>query len=181
MANIILGITGSIAAFKSAELVSKLTYQKHKVQVVITESGRKFIPTLTLQTLSKNEVYSDIFQDKSLEVKHISLAEQSDMLVIVPATANIITKIALGIADDMLTCIALAMWEKPIVIAPAMNTKMYMNPIIQESISVLKKRGCIIVEPKESMLACGTYGKGALADIAIINDAVVNEINKSKL
>jgi len=173
MKSIILGVTGSIAAYKAADIVSQLTKSEYAVQVVITKAGQQFITPLTLQTLSKKQVFSEVFQeDDPSEVKHIALADSADMLVIAPASGNTINKIALGIADDMLSCIALAMWEKPFVIAPAMNTRMYANPVVQGNLEILKKRGCTIVEPKESLLACGDYGKGALADTNNIIEAI---------
>ena len=173
MKTIILGVTGSIAAYKAADIVSQLTKENFCVHVVMTRSSQQFITPLTLQTLSKNRVYTDVFQEEEpTEVKHITLSEQCDILVIAPASGNIINKLATGIADDMLTCVALAMWEKPLIIAPAMNTKMYFNPTVQDSLKRLESRGSVIVEPKESRLACGDYGKGALANISSIIDAI---------
>jgi len=178
--NILLGITGSIAAYKSADLVSMLLKLGYNVNVVMTKASQKFITPLTLQTLSKNKVYTDIFQEEEPAfVKHISLVAESDILIIAPASANIINKIAVGIADDMLSCIALTMWEKPMIIAPAMHTKMYFNPIVQDNISKLKARACTIIEPKESLLACGDYGKGALADVAVIVEAIVKQLRNT--
>ena len=132
--NVLLGVTGSIAAYKAAEITSRLTKQGHNVDVILTESGSRFITPLTLQTLSKNKVYMDMFEEiVPSEVKHISLAKKADLLLIAPATANIIGKIAVGIADDFLSTVVMAAaGQAPIYIAPAMNTNMYENPIVQE-------------------------------------------------
>ena len=168
--NIVLGVTGSIAAYKAADIISRLKKLGHNIDVILTESGSKIITPLTLQTLSKNKVYMDMFEEITpQEVKHISLAEKADLVLIAPATANIIGKIAHGIADDFLSTAAN---QAPIYIAPAMNTNMYENPIVQENIEKLKSLGYQFIEPKESMLACGTLGKGALADVDVIVDIV---------
>ena len=165
--NVLLGVTGSIAAYKAAEITSRLTKQGHNVDVILTESGSRFITPLTLQTLSKNKVYMDMFEEiVPSEVKHISLAKKADLLLIAPATANIIGKIAVGIADDFLSTVVMAAaGQAPIYIALAMNTNMYENPIVQENIQKLTDRGYRFIEPKASLLACGDLGKGALADV----------------
>ena len=169
-----LGVTGSIAAYKAADIISRLKKLGHNIDVILTESGSKIITPLTLQTLSKNKVYMDMFEEITpQEVKHISLAEKADLVLIAPATANIIGKIAHGIADDFLSTVVMAAANQaPIYIAPAMNTNMYENPIVQENIEKLKSLGYQFIEPKESMLACGTLGKGALADVDVIVDIV---------
>ena len=175
MKNIVLGLSGSIAAYKAAEIVSQLTKNACDVHVVMTKAAAEFITPLTMQTLSKNKVYTGVFQeDCPSEVKHITLAQNADLLLIAPATANIIGKLAGGIADDMLTSLALAVSGIPKLIAPAMNTRMYENPIVQENIAKLKRHGFEIIEPKESLLACGSYGKGALADVSVIVSAVLS-------
>lgn len=172
---IVLGVTGSIAAYKAADIVSSLIKLKYTVDVVMTKNAERFITPLTLQTLSKNKVYTNVFQEECPnEVKHITLAQNADLLLIAPATANIIGKLANGIADDMLTSLYLAVKDIPIVIAPAMNTRMYENPVLTENLLKLKKRDIVIIEPKESVLACGTVGKGALADVSVI----INEVEK---
>lgn len=165
--NVLLGVTGSIAAYKAAEITSRLTKAGHNVDVLLTESGSKFITPLTLQTLSKNKVYMDMFEEITpSEVKHISLAKKADLLLIAPATANIIGKIVGGIADDFLSTVTMAAaGHTPVYIAPAMNTNMYENPIVQENIQKLTKLGYHFIEPKASLLACGDLGKGALADV----------------
>lgn len=166
MKNIVLGVTGSIAAYKAADLVSALTKSGDNVDVILTKGGMEFITPLTLQTLSKNRVYTDMFQlDYPREVKHISLAKKADLFLIAPATADIIGKIANGIADNMLTSVALAMRDIPMLVAPAMNTRMYGNPVVQENLEKLKKHGYRIIEPRKAVLACGDLGSGALAEV----------------
>ena len=165
--NIVLGVTGSIAAYKAADIISRLKKLGHEVDVILTESGSRIITPITLQTLSKNKVYMDMFEEITpQEVKHISLAEKADLMLIAPATANIIGKIANGIADDFLSTVVMAAANTtPVYIAPAMNTNMYENPIVQANIEKLRSYGYRFIEPKESLLACGTVGKGALADV----------------
>ena len=165
--NIVLGVTGSIAAYKAADIISRLKKLGHEVDVILTESGSRIITPITLQTLSKNKVYMDMFEEITpKEVKHISLAEKADLMLIAPATANIIGKIANGIADDFLSTVVMAAASTtPVYIAPAMNTNMYENPIVQANIEKLRSYGYRFIEPKESLLACGTVGKGALADV----------------
>ena len=165
--NIVLGVTGSIAAYKAADIISRLKKLGHNIDVILTESGSKIITPLTLQTLSKNKVYMDMFEEITpKEVKHISLAEKADLMLIAPATANIIGKIANGIADDFLSTVVMAAANTtPVYIAPAMNTNMYENPIVQANIEKLRSYGYRFIEPKESLLACGPVGKGALADV----------------
>lgn len=177
MKSIVLGVTGSIAAYKAADIVNGLNREGFNVNVVMTEGGCAFITPLTLQTLSKNKVYTGVFQeDCPEEVKHISLAQNADLLLIAPATANIIGKLACGIADDMLTSLALAVNGVPMLIAPAMNTRMYENAVVTENLSRLKGRGYEVIEPRESMLACGCVGKGALAAVPDIIQAVVSHL-----
>lgn len=165
--NIVLGVTGSIAAYKAADIISRLKKLGHEVDVILTESGSRIITPITLQTLSKNKVYMDMFEEITpKEVKHISLAEKADLMLIAPATASIIGKIANGIADDFLSTVVMAAANTtPVYIAPAMNTNMYENPIVQANIEKLRSYGYRFIEPKESLLACGTVGKGALADV----------------
>ena len=175
MKNILLGVTGSIAAYKAADLANQITKIGYNVEVVMTESAVKFVAPLTFQALTKNKVYMDMFDEFTPdEIKHISLAKKADVCIIAPATANIIGKIANGIADDFLSTVVMALKDKPVFIAPAMNTNMYENPIVQENIEKLKARGYFIIEPKESMLACGDLGKGAMADVSEIMDRIFN-------
>ncbi|SNX55600.1 bifunctional phosphopantothenoylcysteine decarboxylase/phosphopantothenate--cysteine ligase CoaBC [Thermoanaerobacterium sp. RBIITD] len=177
MDNVVLGITGGIAAYKSADLVSRLVKRNINVDVIMTESATKFISPLTFESLSHNKVIVDMFESpKYWEIEHIALAEKAKVFAIVPATANIIGKIANGIADDMLTTTVMATNSK-VIIAPAMNTNMYNNKITQENIKKLKSYGYIFVEPCEGRLACGTYGKGKLADIGIIESEILKYLN----
>ncbi len=181
MKNIVLGVTGSIAAYKAAEITNTLTKLGYNVDVIMTKGGMEFITPLTLQTLSKNRVYTDLFQlDYPQEVKHISLSKKADLFLIAPATANLIGKIASGIGDDMLTSVALAMQGIPMVIAPAMNTRMWENPMVQENIQKLKQCGYQFIEPREARLADGDLGKGALADVNTIIQFVTDTLREKK-
>ena len=169
MKNIILGITGSIAAYKGADIANALTKEGHAVHVIMTRAAQQFITPLTFQTLTKHRVYTELFDGLVCEdVRHISLAQNADLALIAPATANCIGKIAAGIADDMLTTVIMAIEKKPVVLCPAMNTAMYENPVTQGNIKKLRGCGCHFVEPREARLACGDLGKGALADIDTI-------------
>jgi phosphopantothenoylcysteine decarboxylase/phosphopantothenoylcysteine decarboxylase/phosphopantothenate--cysteine ligase len=173
MKNIILGITGSIAAYKGAEIANTLTKEGNAVHVIMTSSAQRFITPITFQTLTKNKVYTELFDEHSYEdVRHIALAQQADLALIAPATANIIAKIASGIADDMLSTVILAIQKKPVVLCPAMNTAMYENPVTRDNIKKLTAYGYHFVEPRESALACGDLGKGALADLNTIIETV---------
>ena len=170
---VVLGVTGSIAAYKAGDIVRRLQEQGCDVTVIMTDSAEKFITPLTLETLSRKPVLRDMFaRDAEWDMAHISLARLADVFLVAPATANIIGKMACGIADDLLTCTAVTT-KAPIVIAPAMNTDMLSNPIVQENIAKLKKLGIRFIEPKEGKLACGDIGKGALADIDEIVKAIV--------
>ena len=166
MKNIILGVTGSIAAYKAADIPNVLTKHGYSVHTIMTESATEFITPLTMQTLTKNRVYCDMFAAYvPSEVEHISLAQRADLFLVAPATANFIAKAAAGIADDMLTTVLLAVRNIPIVVAPAMNTAMYENPITQRNIKTLSELGFHFIEPREARLACGDLGKGALAEV----------------
>jgi phosphopantothenoylcysteine decarboxylase/phosphopantothenoylcysteine decarboxylase/phosphopantothenate--cysteine ligase len=179
MKEVILGVTGSIAAYKAAEIANILVKDKINVNVIMTNAATKFIAPLTFQTLTKNKVYVDMFEEIAYgDVRHISLAQKADCLVIAPATANIIGKIASGIADDMLSTVVMAVKNKPVIICPAMNTAMYENIIIKNNINKLQDYGYHFVEPKEARLACGDLGKGALADIEVIIAAIKKAIGE---
>ena len=169
MKNIVLGVTGSIAAYKACDIANDLTKGGYSVKVIMTEAGQKFVTPLSFMTLTKNRVYTDTFDNQDpAAVEHIALAGEADMILIAPASADIIAKIAHGIADDMLSTTVLALRDKPLVLCPAMNTNMYENPATQGNIEILKERGVIFIEPKEAYLACGTVGKGALASVGDI-------------
>ncbi|MGC1481750.1 MAG: flavoprotein [Chthoniobacterales bacterium] len=162
MPTIILGISGSIAAYKSADLASRLRKDGHTVFAVMTRSATEFITPLTLSTLTRNPVTTSVFDEKqSWHPGHIDLADRADLLLIAPATANVLAKIAHGIADDALTSIALAT-RAPLVIAPAMNGKMWEHPATQTNVRTLKDRGAHFIGPESGMLACGYEGLGRL-------------------
>ncbi|MBW4083971.1 bifunctional phosphopantothenoylcysteine decarboxylase/phosphopantothenate--cysteine ligase CoaBC [Paenibacillus sp. S150] len=161
---IILGITGGIAAYKGAALTSKLTQKGAKVHVIMTASAKQFITELTLQSLSKQRVFSDTFQERDpSSISHIDLADSADLVLIAPATANIIAKMAHGLADDMLSTTLLAA-TAPVMVAPAMNVNMYQHPAVLANIDTLYKRGVQFIEPGEGLLACGYVGKGRLEE-----------------
>jgi phosphopantothenoylcysteine decarboxylase/phosphopantothenate--cysteine ligase len=160
--SIVLGVTGSIAAYKSAELASMLVKQGHEVFVVMTHDATEFITPLTLQTLSKNPVTTSFFDEKeNWRPGHIELADRANLLLIAPATANIIAELAHGLANHPLAAIALAT-RAPVLLAPAMNGKMWEHPVTQENIEKLKSRGVEFIGPEEGMLACGYEGMGRL-------------------
>ena len=160
--SVVLGVTGSIAAYKSAELASLLVKQGHNVFVVMTQDAAEFITPLTLQTLSKNPVTTGFFDEKeNWRPGHIELADRANLLLIAPATANIIAELAHGLANHPLTAIALAT-RAPILLAPAMNGKMWEHPATQANVALLRSRGVDFIGPEEGMLACGYEGVGRL-------------------
>ncbi|NLW45275.1 MAG: bifunctional phosphopantothenoylcysteine decarboxylase/phosphopantothenate--cysteine ligase CoaBC [Syntrophomonadaceae bacterium] len=170
---VLVGITGGIAAYKIAELVSRLYKDGFNVQVVMTEHATRFITPLTLRTLSNNPVLVDMFDESGTHrVQHIGVAEEADILVIAPATANIIAKMACGLADDLLSTIVLAV-RAPVLIVPSMNTNMYDHPATQDNIRKLKDRGVVVLEPAEGDLACGVTGRGRLPEIETIYDKII--------
>jgi len=161
---IVLGITGGIAAYKAAALCSKLVQKGADVHVVMTASAKEFITELTLQSLSKNRVYSDTFQERDpSSISHIDLADSADLVIVAPATANIIAKMAHGLADDMLSTTLLAT-TAPVMVAPAMNVHMYQHPAVIHNMNTLADRGVKFIEPGEGLLACGYVGKGRLEE-----------------
>ena len=173
MRKIVLGITGSIAAYKGAELASTLTQAGNDVHVVMTRHAAEFIAPLTFETLTRNKVYVDMFTDEDhTRVTHIELGTNSDLILVAPASYNIIGKAANGIADDLLSSIIAAAQPGKIMLAPAMNVNMYNNPACQANIAALLARGCQLVEPEEGLLACGVMAKGRLARIPAILEAV---------
>lgn len=169
---IVLGVTGGIAAYKSAELVRELVRAEAEVHVVMTRNSQAFITPLTFQTLSGNPVITELFSlTEESEIGHISLANAAELLVIAPATANIIGKIAGGIADDMLTTIVMAT-KAPVLLAPAMNVHMWENVIFQENVEKLRSRGYHFIDPEAGELACGYEGKGRLAEVPEIMEEI---------
>ena len=161
---IILGVTGSIAAHKAADLASLLTKAKCDVRVVMTADAQRFITPLPFKTLTRQPVVTDLYdEDEGWKPTHIELADAADLLLIAPATANVIAKLAHGLADDALTCIALALNPKAkILIAPAMNGKMWRHPATQANVKILKQRGAEFIGPAEGLLSCGYEGIGRL-------------------
>ena len=174
--NVVLCVTGGIAAYKAADLTSRLRKKGASVYIIMTESATHFITPRTLEVLSGNRVVTDMF-DRAFtwEVEHISLAKRADVFVIAPATANIIGKAAHGIADDMVSTTLMAT-RAPIVMAPAMNTNMYENPVVQQNMELLRERGVCFAAPVSGHLACGDTGSGKLADpadiVRVIEDAL---------
>lgn len=163
--NILLGVSGSIAAYKSADLTSRLVKAGHDVFVVMTAHAVEFITPLTFQTLSRHPVTTGIFDEKETwHPGHIALADRADLLLIAPATANVIAKLANGIADDALSSIALAS-RAPLLIAPAMNGKMWLHPATLDNVARLKSRGAVFIGPEEGLLACGYEGIGRLWNV----------------
>lgn len=173
---IVLGVTGSIAAYKAADLTSLLVKKGHDVHVVMTESARRFITPLTLQTLSKNPVTTDMFDEQEGWCPgHIELADRADLLLIAPASAAALARLACGLADDAITCIALAT-RAPVLIAPAMNGKMWSHPATVQNTETLRTRGVHFIGPDEGLLACGYEGAGRLwpvDDIAAQADEIL--------
>jgi phosphopantothenoylcysteine decarboxylase len=162
--NIILGVTGSIAAHKAADLASLLTKAGREVRVVMTADAQRFITPLPFKTLTRHPVVTDLYdEDEGWKPTHIELADTADLLVIAPATANVLAKLAHGLADDALSCIALALNPKAkILIAPAMNGKMWLHAATQANVKTLKQRGAEFIGPDEGLLACGYEGVGRL-------------------
>ena len=179
MKHIVVGVTGGIAAFKACQLVSNLT-KKYEVQVIMTQNATNFIHPFTFETLTGKKCLIDTFdRNFSYEVEHISVAKWADVFVVAPATANVIAKFAHGICDDMLTTTFLAC-KAPKIIAPAMNTNMYDNPITQENMAKLRALGMHLVDAASGLLACGDTGKGKMADIDVIEEAIEMALCKEK-
>lgn len=177
---IVVGVCGGIAAYKVVELVSRLCKENAQVHVIMTENATKFVTSLTFQTISKNPVVRDMFElPARWDIQHISLAQKADLFVIAPATANIIGKIASGIADDMLTTTIMAT-KAPVLIVPAMNNAMYENTIVRENVTKLEKHGYLLMEAEEGLMACGTSGKGRLPEPEAIVENVINILDDNK-
>lgn len=177
---VVIGVSGGIAVYKTLDVVSRLRKLGVNVNVIMTKSATEFVTPLSFQSLSQNYVVCDMFEDpKTWDVEHISLAKRADVFLIAPATANVIGKIANGIAEDMLTTTVVATKAK-VLIAPAMNTNMYENPILQRNINTLKELGYNFVEPESGRLACGDTGKGKLASPETIVDEVVKLLSKGQ-
>ena len=176
-AKILLGVTGSIAAYKAADLTVRLKKAGASVRVIMTESAQRFVTPLTFETLSREPVLTGMWNRTQYpEPMHVTLSEWVDLLVVAPATANFIGKLAGGIADDELSCMAITVATPPLI-APAMNDNMYMHPAVQRNVEILKERGCTLVGPSAGRLASGKTGLGRLAPLdeimAAIDDALV--------
>jgi len=165
--NIVLGVTGSIAAHKAVDLTSLLTKDGYSVHVVMTGDAQRFVTPLPFKTMSRHPVVTDLYdEEEGWKPAHIELADNADLLLIAPATANVIAKLAHGLADDALTCIALALQPKAkILIAPAMNGKMWQHPATQQNVALLKARGVLFLGPDEGLLSCGYEGVGRLEPV----------------
>lgn len=177
---VVIGVSGGIAVYKALDVISRLRKEDIDVRVIMTKSATEFVTPLSFQSLSQNMVVTDMFEEpKAFEIQHISLAQRADLMLIVPATANIIGKVASGIADDMLSTTIMAT-KAPVVFAPAMNTNMYENRIVQENILKLKNYGYNFIEPASGRLACGDIGKGKLQDTEIIVEEVLSMLYETK-
>ena len=173
---VVLGVTGGIAVYKALDIASMLRKKDVNVHVIMTKSATEFVAPLTFQSISQNMVVTDMFEEpKAWEIQHISLAKKADVLLVAPATANIIGKVANGIADDMLSTTIMATRAK-VIFAPAMNTNMYNNPIVVENINKLKSLGYEFIEPSSGRLACGDEGKGKLEKPEVIVEKVLSEL-----
>ena len=177
---IVLGVTGGIAAYKVVELVRQLRKRGAKVDVVMTKNAQQFVTPLTFQTISGHPVFTDLFSSFQPEIAHIALADRADLLIIAPATANIIAKIASGCADDLLTTTVLAT-KAPVLIAPAMNATMWGSPVVKRNVGTLKDLGFRIIEPATGELACGYEGKGRLAEIEDLVEEAITILTKKDL
>ena len=177
--NIVLGVTGSIAAHKAADLASWLTKHGFTVRVVMTADAQRFITPLPFKTLSRQPVVTDLYdEDEGWQPTHIKLADEADLLLIAPATAQVIARLALGLADDALTCIALALNpQAKLLIAPAMNGKMWQHPATQANVAMLKSRGAEFIGPDEGLLSCGYEGIGRLWPVDKIAEWVVAQLS----
>lgn len=176
---VVIGVSGGVAVYKALEVISRLRKKDIEVRVIMTESAQKFVTPLSFQSLSQNMVTTDMFDEpKAWEIQHISLAKKADLMLVLPATANIIGKVANGIADDMLSTTIMAT-KAPVVFSPAMNTNMYENPIVQNNIEKLKSFGYEFIEPASGRLACGDVGAGKLADVEDIYEFVLKTLYKT--
>ncbi|MFU2204241.1 phosphopantothenoylcysteine decarboxylase [Streptococcus hyovaginalis] len=179
---ILLAVSGSISAYKAADLTSQLSKFGYQVHVLMTEAATQFITPLTLQVLSKHPVHLDVMEEKVADrINHIDLGKAADLFILAPASANTIAHLANGFADNMVTAIALALPNHvPKLFAPAMNTKMYDHPATQANIERLKTFGYREIEPKSAVLACGDIGRGALADVDILVKIIEETLRESK-
>lgn len=172
--SVVLGVTASVAIYKACDIIRRLRERNMRVSVVMTKEAEELIKPILFASLSNNKVYRGLFEDPDFwQIEHVSLAKSAELVLIAPATANIIGKIAGGICDDLLTCIVCAT-KQPVLICPAMNDTMYNNPIVQDNIKKLKNLGYKFIEPKVGKLACGDTGIGCLAEV----ETIVKEVEK---
>ena len=176
---ILVGVTGGIAAYKAAHFVSRLVEEGAGVSVVMTEHAQRFVGPLTFQALSRRPVYTDLFAEGAYEADHIALADRAEAAVVAPATANAIGKLACGIADDLLSTVLLAL-RVPVLLAPAMNEAMWNHPAVQANVETLRRRGVRFVGPETGRLACGTEGLGRLAEPETILAEIVAILGRKK-
>ena len=176
---VLIGVSGGIAVYKALDVISRLRKNDVEVKVIMTKSSTEFVTPLSFQSLSQNPVVTDMFDEpKAWEIQHISLAKWADLVVIVPATANIIGKVANGIADDMLSTTIMAT-KAEVVFCPAMNTNMYENKVVQKNIATLKELGYGFIDPASGRLACGDTGRGKLEDTQIIAEKIIKKLNSN--
>lgn len=174
---IAIGVTGGIAAYKVTDLVSRLVKKGFQIEVIMTEAACELMAPLTFSTLCGRPVHCKMFQEQDGEVEHIAIGDRADLMVIVPATANIIAKAAHGIADDLLSTVILAA-DSPVMYFPAMNTRMWEHPVQQENVAKLRSLGFEVIDPEEGFLACGTSGKGRLGSIDMIEEKILDAMAK---
>lgn len=179
--NIVMGVTGGIAVYKAVDVVSRLRKLNANIDIIMTQSATEFVTPLTFQSISQNPVNVNMFDEPThWEIEHISLAKKADVFLVAPATANIIGKVANGIADDMLSTTIMATKAK-VIFAPAMNTNMYNNIIFKENLNKLKKYGYEFIKPGSGRLACGDFGEGKMAEPCDIVDYIINSLTNSQL
>jgi phosphopantothenoylcysteine synthetase/decarboxylase len=180
--NIVLGVTGSIAAYKAAELTSLLTKQGCDVHVVMTADALRFVTAVSFKSLSRHPVVTDLYdEEEGWQPTHIKLADEAELLLIAPATANTIAKLALGLANDALSCVALALnTQAKILVAPAMNGKMWLHPATQENVATLKARGAEFIGPEKGLLSCGYEGLGRLWPVDKVSERALELLRRPR-
>jgi phosphopantothenoylcysteine decarboxylase len=180
--NVVLGVTGSIAAYKAAELTSLLTKQGCDVRVVLTADALRFITAVSFKTLSRYQVVTDLYDEvEGWQPTHIKLADEANLLLIAPATANTIARLALGLANDALSCVALALNpQAKVLIAPAMNGKMWLHPATQQNVATLKSRGVEFIGPEKGLLSCGYEGLGRLWPVEAVSKRALELLRRPR-
>jgi phosphopantothenoylcysteine decarboxylase/phosphopantothenate--cysteine ligase len=171
--HILLGVTGGVAAYKAVDLAGKLTGAGAEVKTVMTEAAGRFVGPKSFEAVTQSSVFTTMWSTpEEFKIGHIALADWADVIIVAPATANIIAKVAHGICDDLLSATLCACWAKPILFAPAMNSRMWANPAVQANVETLKKRNFELIGPVEGRLACGTHGLGRMSEPQDIMDAI---------